>query len=171
MASNVQMAGAFREGASLARSAVCMLPWNAQYRGAEWPVSERETFVVCFLFRDGQLLAIRWRASAVGSRCSLGGPALETSWNKLPSQEARKWSTLAQRHKPFPFGGMWPGGNVEDCDGTPGGNGAHTAADVGPAPRQPHARDTSFSTAWASDKGSLVGKSPEKPGLQEKGLH
>lgn len=126
---------------------VCaLLPQNSQHNEAKWPLGEREPLAACFLFHDDQLLAIRWRASAVGSRCPLRGAALETSWNwnALRSQEARKCPTVARCHEPFSFSGTWPGGNVEGCNGTPGGNRTHTAADCGPAPQEPHAIDSSL---------------------------
>lgn len=63
---------------------------------------------------------------------------------ELRSQEGRKYSTVAWCHRLFSFSGTWPGGNVEACNGTPGGNGTHTAADRGPAPPEPHARGSSL---------------------------
>lgn len=104
-------------------------------------VGEREGLVACFLFQnqmweDKRQPAAQLQVKSVYSRtrCPLWGPTLEASWNSLLLQEARKWHTIAQCHKMLPqwHSARW---RVAGCNGAPGGNWTHTAADSQPAPQ------------------------------------
>ena len=92
-----------------------------------------------------------------GTRCLLWGPALETSWNSLPSWEARKWMLLPGATKCFPqwHSARWWGGRRWWA---PWGSEHTQLLTAGHCHEQLDARDTRpFRTAWASGNESLVG--------------